>query len=67
MSDVKQRLATWTDDDRDTIVGFLRTCWFEADIRIPPGLTREEILVKVREIIGRYPEATLERSTTARR
>ena len=36
------------------------TCWFEADIRVPPGLAKEEILAKIREILKRYPEATFE-------
>ena len=36
------------------------TCWFEADIRIPPGLGKEEIVRKIREIVARYPEATFE-------
>jgi succinyl-diaminopimelate desuccinylase len=36
------------------------TCWFEADIRVPPGLAKEEIVAKIREILKRYPEATFE-------
>jgi succinyl-diaminopimelate desuccinylase len=36
------------------------TCWFEADIRVPPGLGKEEILARIREIVARYPEATFE-------
>jgi succinyl-diaminopimelate desuccinylase len=36
------------------------TCWFEADIRVPPGLAKDEILAKIREIVKRYPEATFE-------
>lgn len=36
------------------------TCTFEADIRLPPGLHRETVLAKVRQIVARYPEATFE-------
>lgn len=36
------------------------TCWFEADIRVPPGLGKDAVLAKVREIARRYPEATFE-------
>lgn len=36
------------------------TCWFEADVRVPPGLAREDVLPKLREIVSRYPEATFE-------
>jgi len=36
------------------------TCWFEADIRLPPGLGKAEVLARVREITARYPEATFE-------
>ena len=36
------------------------TCWFEADVRVPPGLAKEEILAKIHEILKRYPEATFE-------
>src|SRR5204863_2424200 len=36
------------------------TCWFEADVRVPPGLAKEEILAKIREILKRYPEAAFE-------
>ena len=35
-------------------------CVVEADIRVPVGLTREEALAAVKEILVRYPEATLE-------
>ena len=36
------------------------TCWFEADVRVPPGLDKETILAKIREILKRYPEASCE-------
>jgi succinyl-diaminopimelate desuccinylase len=36
------------------------TCWFEADIRVSPGLGKDEVLAKVREIVRRYPEAMFE-------
>jgi succinyl-diaminopimelate desuccinylase len=36
------------------------TCWFEADIRVPPGLGRDEILTKVRAILASYPDASVE-------
>ena len=36
------------------------TCSFEADIRVPPGLAKEEVLAKIHEIVTRYPEATFE-------
>ena len=28
------------------------TCWFEADVRVPPGLDRETVLAKVRQILA---------------
>jgi succinyl-diaminopimelate desuccinylase len=36
------------------------TCWFEADVRLPPGLGRDEVLAKVRQILASYPQATME-------
>jgi succinyl-diaminopimelate desuccinylase len=36
------------------------TCWFEADIRLPPGLGREEVMAVVSRILAGYPEATVE-------
>jgi succinyl-diaminopimelate desuccinylase len=36
------------------------TCWFEADIRVPPGLGRDEVLAKVRQILAGYPQTTME-------
>jgi len=36
------------------------TCWFEADIRLPPGVAKDAVMARVREIAARYPEATLE-------
>src|SRR5437762_9336969 len=38
------------------------TCWFEADVRVPPGLAKEEVVAKIREILTRYPEATADAS-----
>jgi succinyl-diaminopimelate desuccinylase len=35
---------------------------FEADIRLPLGVTRERILARVREILADYPEATMKES-----
>lgn len=35
-------------------------CWFEADIRVPPGLGKDEILAQIHRIMERYPEATFE-------
>src|SRR5262249_56780438 len=40
------------------------TCWFEADIRVPPGLGKEEIVTKINEIVARYPEATFPQLTS---
>jgi succinyl-diaminopimelate desuccinylase len=36
------------------------TCWFEADIRLPPGVGKNAVMARVREIAARYPEATME-------
>jgi succinyl-diaminopimelate desuccinylase len=36
------------------------TCWFEADVRLPPGLGRDEVMAAVGRILARYPEATVE-------
>jgi succinyl-diaminopimelate desuccinylase len=35
------------------------TCWFEADIRVPPGLGKEAVMAKIQQILARYPEATV--------
>src|SRR5437867_93075 len=36
------------------------TCWFEADVRLPPGLGKDAVLAKVRHILARYPDTTME-------
>jgi succinyl-diaminopimelate desuccinylase len=36
------------------------TCWFEADIRLPPGVGKEAVMPRVQAIAARYPEATME-------
>src|SRR5262249_42516334 len=36
------------------------TCWFEADVRLPPGLGKDEVLAAIRRILARYPEAEME-------
>jgi len=36
------------------------TCWFEADVRLPPGMSKEAVLAKVRQILERYPDTTME-------
>src|SRR5512132_4105336 len=36
------------------------TCWFEADIRLPPGVAKDAVMARVRELAARYPEATME-------
>lgn len=36
------------------------TCWFEADIRLPPGLGRDEALGRVSQILAGYPHVTME-------
>jgi succinyl-diaminopimelate desuccinylase len=36
------------------------TCWFEADVRLPPGLGKDAVLAKVRQILARYPDTTME-------
>jgi succinyl-diaminopimelate desuccinylase len=36
------------------------TCWFEADVRLPPGMTKERVMARVNEIIARHPEARIE-------
>ena len=35
-------------------------CTFEADIRLPPGLEKDPLMAAVEEIVGRYPEVTME-------
>jgi succinyl-diaminopimelate desuccinylase len=37
-----------------------RECYFEVDMRLPPGLSREDILPKVQAIINRNPGASFE-------
>src|SRR5262252_9267871 len=36
------------------------TCWFELDVRLPPGIDKETVMARVREIAARYPEAAME-------
>jgi succinyl-diaminopimelate desuccinylase len=36
------------------------TCWFEADIRLPPGVAKDAVMSSVQAIAARYPEATME-------
>jgi succinyl-diaminopimelate desuccinylase len=36
------------------------TCWFEADFRVPPGLGKEAVMARIRQILARYPEAEME-------
>jgi succinyl-diaminopimelate desuccinylase len=36
------------------------TCWFEADIRLPPGVDKDAVMARVQVIAARYPEATME-------
>ena len=36
------------------------TCWFETDVRLPPGLGKDAVLTKVRQILARYPDTTME-------
>jgi succinyl-diaminopimelate desuccinylase len=36
------------------------TCWFEADVRLPPGVAKETAMARVREIVARHPEAAVE-------
>ncbi len=36
------------------------TCSFEADIRLPSGLGRDVVMARVREILTRHPEASVE-------
>jgi len=36
------------------------TCWFEADIRLPPGVDKHTVMARVLGIAARYPEATME-------
>src|SRR5437016_10372635 len=36
------------------------TCWFEADVRLPPGLGKDAVLAEVRPILARYPDTTME-------
>src|SRR4029077_14901383 len=36
------------------------TCWFEADIRLPPGVGKDAVTARVLAIVARYPEAMME-------
>ena len=36
------------------------TCWFEADIRLPPGVGKDAVMARVQAIAACYPEATME-------
>jgi succinyl-diaminopimelate desuccinylase len=36
------------------------TCWFEADVRLPPGVGKDQVMARVREIVERHPEAAVE-------
>ena len=36
------------------------TCWFEADIRLPPGVGKDAVMARVQAIAARYPEAAME-------
>ncbi|TRO60373.1 M20 family peptidase, partial [Candidatus Bathyarchaeota archaeon] len=35
-----------------------RECSFELDLRLPPGLSKEDVLPRIKEIIDRYPGAS---------
>jgi succinyl-diaminopimelate desuccinylase len=37
-----------------------RECSFELDLRLPPGMGKEDVIPRLEEIIGRYPEASYE-------
>jgi succinyl-diaminopimelate desuccinylase len=37
-----------------------RNCSFEVDLRIPPGLSKDDVLPRVIEIINKYPGASVE-------
>ncbi|MBS7619341.1 M20/M25/M40 family metallo-hydrolase [Candidatus Bathyarchaeota archaeon] len=37
-----------------------RSCTFEADIRLPPGLSINEVMPHIQSIIESYPEAKIE-------
>lgn len=37
-----------------------RSCTFEADLRLPPGLSMKELMPHIQRIVGRYPEARIE-------
>jgi succinyl-diaminopimelate desuccinylase len=37
-----------------------RECSFEVDLRLPPGLSREDVMPRVQEIVGRHPGASVE-------
>jgi succinyl-diaminopimelate desuccinylase len=36
------------------------TCVIEADIRLPPGMAKDEVMAAVHRILARYPEASME-------
>jgi len=35
-------------------------CRFEADIRLPLGVTREQVMAEVKKVLARYPQASVE-------
>ncbi len=37
-----------------------RTCSFEVDLRLPPGLSREDVLPRVQALLNKYPGASYE-------
>jgi succinyl-diaminopimelate desuccinylase len=37
-----------------------RECSFEVDLRLPPGLDKDDVMPRVREIVGRYQGASVE-------
>ncbi|OGD55004.1 peptidase [Candidatus Bathyarchaeota archaeon RBG_13_60_20] len=37
-----------------------RECSFEVDLRLPPGLAKDDVMSRVREIVGRHPRASVE-------
>jgi acetylornithine deacetylase/succinyl-diaminopimelate desuccinylase-like protein len=39
------------------------TCWFAANIRVPPGLGKEGVRATIQQILARYPEAAVEALT----
>ena len=37
-----------------------RECSFEVDLRLPPGLSKEDVMPRVEEIVSKYPGASVE-------